>query len=135
MGEHTHSGTIDASPDVVFAYLRDVGNLPRYFPGMVAARAHGTDDRHHAERVEVEAEIGEGARRDGEGWFRADEAARRIEWGASDDNGYRGWLEVTEEADGSSLELFLNTPHVDEGALDLDETVNSIRADLADDVE
>lgn len=135
MAEHAHSGTIQAAPQRVFDYLSDIEHLPDYFPGMKHAHDEGPDPAHHAERIEVEAQIG-GTEREAEGWFRVDRDARRIEWGALDDNGYRGWLAVEPEGpSASSLSLSLNTPHVDEGDLDLEDAIERVRLALKSDVE
>jgi ligand-binding SRPBCC domain-containing protein len=39
--EYQQSQPIDAPPEVVFAWLSDVGNLPEYLPPVVASSAEG----------------------------------------------------------------------------------------------
>jgi hypothetical protein len=95
--EHEHT----PDPDRVFAALSDVGNLPRYVPQVTAA------ERGEGESVTIEARY-EGHTQRGEGWFRSDNAARKIEWGA-EHGGYHGWLQVSPESEGSRLTLFLAT--------------------------
>ena len=80
--EHEHTQHVAAPPDRVFAALADIENLPRYVPQVTAAR------RTEGDTVSVEARY-EGHTQRGEAWFRAEEQARRIEWG-SPDSDYHG---------------------------------------------
>jgi uncharacterized protein YndB with AHSA1/START domain len=130
MAEHAHSSSIDLDPDTVFAYLADVEHLPHYFPGMTGATVTGRDEQHSADKVEVTANV-DGDHHDGVAWFRADPSTRAIEWGSVDDNEYQGTMRVEAADAGSRLELTLSTPHVPEGALDLEENVQAIRDALA----
>jgi polyketide cyclase/dehydrase/lipid transport protein len=116
--EHRHSEHVAAEPDRLFAALADVSNLPHYVPQI--REAHTTDKSH----VEVEARY-EGHTQHGEAWFRADESARRIEWGL-DDGPYHGALEVTPDGDGSLLTLELTTVHGDFDG-DIAHTLDAIR--------
>jgi uncharacterized protein YndB with AHSA1/START domain len=116
--QHEHTEHVAAAPDAVFAAIADMSNLPKFVPQMTAARPAGGD------RVEVDARY-EGHEQHGEASFHADAAARRIEWGSA--SGYRGWMQVDADGDGSRLTLFLDTPH--EGASDNDvaATLDAIR--------
>jgi uncharacterized protein YndB with AHSA1/START domain len=117
--EHEHTQYVAAPPERVFAALADVGNLPRYLPQMTAAsRAEGGN-------VTVEARY-EGHTQRGEGWFRADEQAMRVEWGA-EGSGYRGSFQVAEEGDGTRLTLFLHTAHGDAPDAEVMGTLDAIR--------
>ena len=71
--EHTHHVAADA--DKVYAALADVRNLPHYVPQMTKAKVHDGD------KVTVEARY-DGHTQHGEGWFKTDDAKRRIEWGS-----------------------------------------------------
>ena len=62
---------------------------------------------------------------DGSAAFHADAAGRRIEWGAP--SGYRGWMQVEADGDGSRLTLFLDTPHGTERDHDVSATLDAIR--------
>jgi uncharacterized protein YndB with AHSA1/START domain len=99
--EHEHTEHVAASPDRVFAAIADPENLPHYVPQLTAVQ------RGDGDKLAVEARY-EGHTQHGEAWFRAEEAKRRIEWGAPGSE-YRGWIEVSPEADGSRLTLFLTT--------------------------
>jgi hypothetical protein len=103
----------------VFGALADVSNLPRYVPQVTAA------ERIDDEKVKVQARY-EGRTQEGEAWFRSDESARRIEWGAPDSD-YRGWIQVDPEEDGSRLTLFLATARGDAPDSEVMGTLDAIR--------
>ena len=116
--QHEHTEHVAASPDAVFGAISDVTNLPRFVPQMTAARASEGD------HVEIAARY-EGREQHGEASFRADPAARRIEWSAP--SGYSGWMSVEADGDGSRLTLFLNTVHDSERDHDIAATLDAIR--------
>lgn len=94
MPEFEHTQRISAPPDAVFAFVSDVGNLPRYVPTTKAAQpAPGG-------RVRVQGEA-QGQTYDSDGYFRADESAHRIEWG-SDEGDYSGFLDIRAAGGGAS---------------------------------
>jgi uncharacterized protein YndB with AHSA1/START domain len=101
--EHEHTQHVAAPPDRVFSALADIGNLPRYVPQLTAA------ERLDGDRVKIQARY-EGHTQEGEGWFRADESAQTIEWGA-DHSDYHGRIQVNGDENGSRLTLFLATAH------------------------
>jgi uncharacterized protein YndB with AHSA1/START domain len=116
--QHEHTEHISASPEAVYAAISDVSNLPRYVPQMTAARPAGAD------RVEVDARY-HGHEKHGRASFHADDARRRVEWDAP--SGYRGWMQVAPDGDGSRLTLFLNTVHGSESDHDVAATLDAIR--------
>ena len=116
--QHEHTEHVAASPDAVYAAISDVSNLPRFVPQLTAASPAGDG------RVEVRARY-EGHEQHGEASFTADDATRRIEWGAA--NGYRGWLQVDADGEGSRLTLFLDTPHASASDHDVAATLDAIR--------
>lgn len=95
MAIYTHSAEADVPADVLFRFLADPRNLPRYFPQMTAAEPSG------GETVHVEAEV-HGDHVEGQAWVRPDESARRLEWGAEGPDDYRGELQVDELEPGRS---------------------------------
>ncbi len=117
--EHEHTQHVAAPPDAVFAALADIGNLPRYVPQVIAASLDG------AGKVTVEARY-EGHTQKGEGWFKVDESARRVEWGA-DGSDYHGWLQVSPDEAGSRLTLYLVTAHGDAPDSEVMGTLDAIR--------
>ena len=100
--EHEHTEHVAANPDLVYAAISDPANLTRFVPQLTSVRDAG------GAQVEVDARY-EGREQHGAASFRADDAARRIEWGA--ESGYRGWMQVDPDDDGSRLTLFLHTTH------------------------
>src|SRR4051794_5068376 len=115
--EHEHTEHIAAPPDAVYAAIADVSNLPRFVPQMTGARPSGGD------RVEVDARY-HGREQHGEASFRADPEQRRVEWGSP--SGYRGWMQVDGDGDGSRLTLFLSTRHSAESDHDVAATLDAI---------
>lgn len=95
MTTYTHTADADVSADILFRYLSDPRNLPRYFPQMTAAEPEG------GESVHVEAEI-HGHHVAGEAWVRPDAGARRLEWGAEGPDDYHGELDIAELSPGRS---------------------------------
>jgi uncharacterized protein YndB with AHSA1/START domain len=116
--QHEHTEHVAAAPDAVYAAIADVSNLPRFVPQMTAAR------RTEGDHVEIDARY-EGREQHGEASFRADESERRIEW--SSPSGYRGWMKVDPDGEGSRLTLFLNTLHGSERDHDVAATLDAIR--------
>jgi uncharacterized protein YndB with AHSA1/START domain len=115
--DHEHTEHVAASPDSVFAAISDPANLPRFVPQMTAVREAG-------ERLEVDARY-EGKEQHGAAAFRSDSDRRRIEWEA--DSGYRGWMQVDADGNGSRLTLFLHTTHGEERDYDVASTLDAIR--------
>jgi uncharacterized protein YndB with AHSA1/START domain len=95
MATYTHTADADVAADVLFRFLSDPRNLPRYFPQMTAAEPEG------GESVHVEADV-HGNHVEGEAWVRPDESARRLEWGAEGPDDYHGELTVDEVEPGRS---------------------------------
>jgi hypothetical protein len=116
--KHEHTEHVVAPPDAVYAAIADVNNLPLFVPQITAAR-RGADGG-----VEVEARY-EGREQHGSASFRADAAARRIEWAAA--SGYSGWMQVDPDDGGSRLTLFLDTPHAGASDHDVAATLDAIR--------
>jgi hypothetical protein len=116
--QHEHTEHVAAPPGAVYAAISDVTNLPKFVPQLTVARPAGEG------RVEVHARY-EGHEQRGEAFFEADDSARRVEWGAA--SGYRGWLQVDADGDGSRLTLFLDTPHPAASDHDVSGTLDAIR--------
>jgi carbon monoxide dehydrogenase subunit G len=116
--EHVHSEHLAAPPDRVFAALADPGELAQFVPQLTSIRQGDGD------RVEVEARY-DGRTQRGEAYFHADEAERKVEWGTS--GGYRGWMQVIADGEGSMLTLGLHTTHVEHADHDVAATLDAIR--------
>jgi hypothetical protein len=94
MPEYERSRTIQAPADDVFAFVSDVGNLPSILPTVESMEPQAKD------RLHVHGTT-RGHAYDDDGWFRVDEAKRRLEW-ANDERTYSGWMTVGAE-DGAAL--------------------------------
>ena len=116
--QHEHTEHIAASAGDVYAAISDVRHLPEFVPQMTAAREAGEG------RVEVDARYG-GGEHHGEASFSKDDAARRIEWSAA--SGYKGWMQVDQDGEGSRLTLYLDTPHDSASDHDVAATLDAIR--------
>ena len=116
--QHEHTEHVAASAEAVFAAISDLDNLPRFVPQLTAVRTT------HGDQIEVEARY-HGHEQRGEATFIADEAERRIEWGTP--SGYRGWMKVDPDGDGSRLTLFLETQHGSERDHDVAATLDAVR--------
>jgi carbon monoxide dehydrogenase subunit G len=123
----TYQGTrvVAADADAVFAFLRRVDNLPRYFPRITAAERTGD------ETVDVTAVIAPPGEDEhtvsSEAWFRVDEERRQLEWGSEGPDDYQGDLEVTGSPEESRVSLTLHTeadhPGIQES---LEETLDTV---------
>ena len=100
MPDYEHTLTIDASPDTVFAFVSDIGNLPKYLPTTHSAEPQGDG------RVRVQGEAG-GHAYDSDGYFRLDEMNHRMEWGSDGENRYLGWLEIDGAEDECEVTVHL----------------------------
>ena len=101
MPEYEQSLSVAAAPATVFAYVSDVGNLPKYLPTVTHAEAQS--DEH----VRVQGSAG-GHEYDSDGYFRVDETEHRLEWGSDGENQYSGWLKVDGMDDMSEVTVHLS---------------------------
>lgn len=84
------------SADEAFAFLSDLGNLPKYLPPITSAHLTEGDE------VELEGQAPTGDTFSSSGYFRVDEAAQRMEWGAQASRAYSGWLTVADNGENAS---------------------------------
>ncbi len=94
--EYQRSQTIDASAGDVFAFVSQIGNLPKYLPPIKSAESTGP------EQIKLQGEIPNQGTFEGDGYFRVYEDERRMEWGANVGRDYSGQLQVTEQGANSS---------------------------------
>jgi uncharacterized protein YndB with AHSA1/START domain len=125
MGDHERSTTVDATPDRLFDYLSDVGNLPHYFAAMESAEPAGGDTVHTVAEVD-------GTRREGDAWLTAEDGSRTMRWGAPGPSDYAGELTVAAEGSGSRVTVRLHTQHGDAGSVEsgLEETLATIKRNV-----
>ena len=101
--EYEQTQVIAASPDEVFAWVSDVGNMPGYLPPIKEASIEGESaPGTPGEKVRMEGEVPDRGEFGGEGYLSVDEGARRMEWGAEVSRDYSGWLTVADDGAGGS---------------------------------
>lgn len=105
MSEHERTFTINAPPEEAFRYLSSVSNLPDFVPHLQNVREEEGD---HVFGI---ADWGEGRRAEVSGFFRADEANRRLDWESDGTPGYRGWLKIEPEGrERSRITVHISMP-------------------------
>ena len=105
MTEYQQTQAIDSPAEDVFAWLSEVGNLPKYLPPVTDASIEGPSaEGAPGQRLRATLEYPNGGSFDSEGYFNVDEGARRMEWGAEVQRDYSGWLTVA-ETDANSSEV------------------------------
>src|SRR3712207_5702714 len=103
--EYEQSQAIDAPPAEVFAWLSDVGNLPKCLPPVVDSSVEGPSaEGVPGRRIRTTLEYpGEGGGTfDAVGYLAVDERERRMEWGAEEGRDYSGWLTVGNHGESGS---------------------------------
>ncbi len=124
MGDFESSGQVAVGEQVLFSYLSDVSNLPKYFARMKRAELTGPEE------VDTAADVN-GETREGKAWFKVDEGRKHIEWGSEGESNYAGRLDVTGDSSQSSVTVTLHTERVESGdpqvQQGLDETIGRIR--------
>lgn len=126
MADHARSHDVETDAQRVYELLSDVRNLPRYFPQITEAHPVGDGDAVDTTAVIDPPDQPKQEVR-GEAWFRTDDAARRIEWGAEGESDYHGSLTVQEKGSGATVLLALHSPHDHPGiAESIDDTLATI---------
>jgi hypothetical protein len=124
MGDFESSTQVVAGEQVLFEYLSDVSNLPKYFARMKKAERTGPEE------VDTEAEVN-GRTVGGHAWFRVDQERKHIEWGSEGESGYAGQLDVTGDTNQSTVTVRLHTERVGDGdqqvVQGIDETLAQIK--------
>ena len=103
MAEIDGSREFDTAADELWAVVADPARLADWVPTMRLARPAG------AEEVHVEGES-HGHPYSLDSLLRIDESDRRLDWGAEDNDGYRGSLQVAERPSGSEVHLHVSVP-------------------------
>lgn len=122
MADHERSHPVESDASTVYALLSDVTNLPRYFPQITSAKPVDGGDAVDTTAVIDPPDQPEQEVR-GEAWFRTDDDARRVEWGAEGESDYSGTLTVQENGTGSTVVLTLHTPHEHAG---IDDSIDQV---------
>ena len=103
MAEIDGSREFDVTANAVWAVVADPARLAEWVPTMRLAQPEGKEEVH----VEGESH---GHPYSLDSLLRIDESDRRLEWGAEDDDGYRGSLRVTDRSPGSEVHLHVAIP-------------------------
>jgi uncharacterized protein YndB with AHSA1/START domain len=145
MTHHEAWTTVDVAPNIVFDYLSEIDNLPRYLPRLRDVHrleprpdeAQGlevrTPNQPVHEDVEVTAEVPSGGEVRSDAWIEVIEENRSLRWGAPGENDYHGELDVDFVADGTSrLTVRLDTGHAGDEDIEeaLQQTLAGIKATL-----
>lgn len=125
MANYQGTRVVRAEAGALFGFLRQVDNLPRYFPRITAAERSGE------EAVDVTAVIDPPGQQEqtvrSEAWFRVDEERQQIEWGSEGPKDYSGDLEVTRDGADSRVTLTLHTESEHPGIQEsLEETLDTV---------
>jgi uncharacterized membrane protein len=127
MADFTGTTTVDAADDVLFAYVSDVHNLPKYFARMTSA------EPGEGNEVRTTAALPDGSRVEGRAWFEVTDETRHLAWGSEGENGYHGYLDVRAVGDDrSEVEVHIHTERVTEdtdGSIQggIDETLAALK--------
>ena len=128
MTEYTDDIRIAIPPNLLFDYLSDVENVPRYMPRV--CEAHDIGDG----AVEVHASplMADGTTVDvqGRAWTRVDTPGRTMSWGSiGGRHNYRGSFDVDADGDGSRLYVRINSERAQAPAVQagLRDTLTSIK--------
>ncbi|WP_153505754.1 SRPBCC family protein [Cumulibacter manganitolerans] len=128
MPTYTVEEQLDASAENAFAYLKDVQNLPHYFPRMTKASPRENGD------VDTEAKGENGETHRGLAHFHADEQTNTVTWSSAEGNNYKGSVTVTEAGSGSKLTLELDLDHDMPGIEDsMRESLQAVADNLEED--
>src|SRR5579872_7417119 len=87
MSEYQRTATADVSAENAFRYLSSVSNLPEFVPHLREIREE--EHNHVWGRADWD-----GHRYEVSGFFRPDEANRRLDWESDGSLGYRGWMQI-----------------------------------------
>jgi uncharacterized membrane protein len=128
MADYEADENVRVPAGVLFDYLAESGNLPRYFSHMTSAEPAEGD------AVRVTAQLEGGREVEGEAWFRVDRENMTLAWGSEGPNRYHGHLTVTGVGDNSAVAVTVSTEHehgaaeqIEQGVRD---TVEAIKSQL-----
>lgn len=127
MADFTGTTTVHAADDVLFGYLSDVQNLPKYFARMTSVQPGNGNE------VYTTAALPDGSQVEGRAWFEVTDETRHVAWGSEGENGYHGYLSVQASGDDrSEVEVHIHTERVSndsDGTIQggIDETLAAIK--------
>ena len=121
MSDYQRSAKVKASPDALFDYLSEIGNLPKYFNTMTSAEKSGPNEVHVTANVHGKEEAGKAE-------FHVDKASKKIRWSSEGPNDYHGELQVSGQGDTSEVSVKLHTTRAGGGDIEqgLQKTLDNI---------
>ena len=111
MATYEQSTEVHAEADALFAYLSDIGNLPKHFDRMTSASPAEGEAVHTTANVE-------GQEVEGKARFRVNGGELKIEWGSEGPNNYSSELNVTSEGGSSGVSVRIATESVETSWID-----------------
>lgn len=127
MADFTGSTHVDVDPELLFDYLSDVANLPRYFPRMTQASPG------EGEKVHTAARMPDGHEVQADAWFRVMAEGKQLEWGSEGESNYHGSLEVTSvggAAEVAEVVVNLHTERVEPGDAEVQDGIHETLANI-----
>jgi hypothetical protein len=103
MAEVEGTRSFGVTGDALWAVVADPARLADWVPTMRRAAPAGVSEVH----LEGESH---GHAYSLDSMLRADQGRRRLHWGGDGDDGYRGWLEVTDQPPGSQVRIHVAIP-------------------------
>lgn len=102
MSDFERTLTVKADVNAVYQFLSDVNNMPKYLPTLQHA------DKPQGDKVHVTGDV-HGQHYDSHGYFHADPASHRLEWGSEGDHHYSGWMTLKPgDATGDLTEITMH---------------------------
>jgi hypothetical protein len=103
MAEVEGARSFGITADTLWAVVADRGRLAEWVPTMRRAEPAGREEVHlegesHGHPYSLDSEL------------HIDEGDRSLHWGAEQDKGYRGWLQVLDRPPGSEVRLHITVP-------------------------
>ncbi|AUI60238.1 SRPBCC family protein [Amycolatopsis sp. BJA-103] len=129
MGDYRQSITVGVPPALLFSYLADVHNLPKYMPRLTSAEPSGGDKVDVTARIDPEDAPEQDVA--GEAWIKVVEDGKSLEWGAAGPHDYHGKLHIgpgdTERNATLVVELHTERTEGDQVDRGLQETLSGIK--------
>ena len=103
MAEVSGSRSFDITGNALWAVVADPARLADWVPTMRRAEPSGAAEVHvegesHGHPYSLDSQL------------RIDEGDRSLNWGAAEDEGYRGWLRVEDRPSGSEVHIHVSVP-------------------------
>lgn len=127
MPDYQQTTTISVPVERAFAFLSDIGNLPRYFPRITRAEPGDGESVQTTAVIDLPDQGRQTV--EGEAWFRVLRDEHRLMWGSEGPNDYRGELTISPDRENARVDLRIHAENTYPG-IDgsLRETLDRINA-------